>query len=140
MLIGTFEQSLGEKNRLAIPKKLREKLNGEILICKGFEQNLMILDTNRWNRLLESVSNLHMLNNQRIDLEKFLGSSAFEISYDEQGRFVLPETLKSFAEINDTTIFVGSVNWIEIWSKVQWIQKEKKLQENLKLNIEKIAK
>ncbi len=47
-------------------------------------------------------------------------SGAVEIIPDKQGRILLPQYLKDFAEIKKDVIIVGVSNRIEVWSKDKW--------------------
>jgi len=47
-------------------------------------------------------------------------SGAAEVVPDKQGRILMPQYLKDFAEIKKDVIIVGVSNRIEIWSKDKW--------------------
>ncbi len=47
-------------------------------------------------------------------------SGAVEITFDSQGRILLPQYLKDYAGIKKDVIIVGVSNRIEIWAKDCW--------------------
>jgi MraZ protein len=47
-------------------------------------------------------------------------SGAQEVSFDGQGRILLPQYLKDFAQIKKDVVLVGVSNRIEIWAKDKW--------------------
>jgi MraZ protein len=47
-------------------------------------------------------------------------SGAAEIAPDRQGRILVPQYLKDFAEIKRDVMVVGVSNRIEIWAKEKW--------------------
>lgn len=47
-------------------------------------------------------------------------SGAAEVTFDAQGRILLPQYLKDFAEIKKDVVIVGVSNRIEIWAKDKW--------------------
>lgn len=49
-------------------------------------------------------------------------SSTFEIEEDNQGRFVLPASLKEFAGITKNVVSVGVGKRIEVWNEETWKQ------------------
>ena len=51
---------------------------------------------------------------------RFLFSSAIEIEEDNQGRFLLPSNLKTYANINKEVVFIGVGNRIELWASERW--------------------
>lgn len=131
MLIGEYETQLGEKNRVAIPKKLRDQLTGEIILTRGYENCLILLDKKRWERLIDEVNLKPLLSLNVRDTKRYLIGGANEIEPDNQGRFVLSESLKSFSQIEKDIVFLGVGEWIELWSIERWKKKLKELANNV---------
>lgn len=47
-------------------------------------------------------------------------SGAVEVLPDKQGRFIIPQYLKDFANIKNQTVLIGVSNRIEVWDKTMW--------------------
>ena len=47
-------------------------------------------------------------------------SGAVEVVPDKQGRFIIPQYLKDFANIKEQSVVIGVSNRIEIWDKATW--------------------
>jgi len=120
MLEGEYTSPLGEKNRIAIPKKLRALLGTEIVITRGYEHCLIIVDQTRWEILLSEINKRPLLSMNVRDTKRFIIGGAFRISLDTQGRFVLPESLITYASIGAETTFLGVGEWVEIWDSNRW--------------------
>lgn len=120
MLIGEFEGKLAEKNRIALPKFFREQIKKEIYITRGYESCLIILDKGKWESLILKIEEKPFLNRSVRDTKRFLAGGASEILLDTQGRFVLPESLKIYANLVKEVKFVGVLDWIEIWDSNSW--------------------
>lgn len=131
MFIGEYNTQLGDKNRLAIPKKLREQLNGNVIITRGYERCLIMVDTSRWDTLLNQINAKPLLSLNVRDTKRFLIGGAVEVEHDSQGRFVLPESLKEFGNISDKVTFLGVGEWIEIWDEDRWKNKLNDLSQNV---------
>ncbi len=131
MLIGEFYTQLGEKNRLSIPKKLRDFLNGKVIVTRGYERCLILVDSQRWDSLVEEINKKPLLSLGVRDTKRFIIGGAVEVEYDSQGRFVLPESLKNFAGIEQGIVFLGVGEWIEIWNEQKWQDKLDSLGENV---------
>ena len=131
MLIGEYSLSMGEKNRIAIPKKLRENLNGLIYITRGYENCLLLVDSKRWEQLISEINKRPLLSLDVRDTKRYILGGANEIEFDNQGRFVLPESSKQFAKIDQKVVFLGVGEWIEIWSEESWSEKLNKLSKNV---------
>ncbi|MBN1916107.1 division/cell wall cluster transcriptional repressor MraZ [Candidatus Dojkabacteria bacterium] len=135
MLIGEYRNRLGEKNRLALPIKFREELGDNIIVTRGYESSLIIVDKKLWENLLKEFGDRAFAMSLVRDTRRFLIGGAYEIDLDKQGRFVLPESLKEYAGVKEEAVFVGLEDWIEVWDFDKW---EKKLNE-LKLKAGEIA-
>ena len=47
-------------------------------------------------------------------------SGACDVVCDKQGRILIPDYLKSYAEIKEQVMIIGVSDRIEIWSKEKW--------------------
>ena len=130
MLIGEYEGKLTDKNRLAIPKKIRDELKGNLVLSRGYEGCLILLDAKLWQVLEKTINKKPILSLSVRDMKRFIMGSAFEIEVDDQGRFVLPPNLKEFGSIDKTVYFVGLMDWVEIWAENKWKAKINDLSKN----------
>ena len=131
MLIGEYRSKVGAKNRIALPKKLREYLGESVVVMRGYEGALLVVSQNDWSRLIEEVLSGPLTDPEVRDTARFLMGGAHEIEFDYQGRFVLPQPLveHSGATVGDEVVFVGLGKWVEIWSQDRWIKRLKLLGE-----------
>ena len=120
MIIGEFQNKLGAKNRLALPKKFRDQMGTKIIATRGYEDCVIVVNSNQWKNLLKIFDNKPFTTSRVRDTRRFLIGGASEIDLDKQGRFVVPKNLKSFAGIKNEVVFVGLVDWVEIWDIKSW--------------------
>jgi MraZ protein len=130
MLIGEYEGKLTDKNRLAIPKKIRDNLKGDLIISRGYEGCLILLDAKLWQALEKTINKKPILSLSVRDMKRFIMGSAFEVEIDEQGRFVLPANLRTHSSIKTNVVFVGLMDWVEVWSEEKWLEKITALSKN----------
>lgn len=134
MLIGEYLTPVGDKNRIALPKKLRLEMTDDLIITRGYERCLLLVDKNRWHSLITEINKHPLLSMSVRDTKRFLLGGAFDLEIDKQGRFVIPEALVSYSRIDEQTqpqvVFLGLGEWVEIWSQDQWEQKLENLSEN----------
>lgn len=138
MLTGEFESNLGDKNRVAIPKRLRDELIGKVYITRGYENSLIMMDAKRWKEFESEVNKTSILDSRVREVKRFIIGGAYEIEYDNQGRFVLSQQLIEFASIKEKIVFVGIGNWIELWDQEIWKEKLKYLSEEISLVSQKL--
>jgi MraZ protein len=49
-------------------------------------------------------------------------SSAFDSVPDRQGRILVPQNLRDYAEIANDTVIIGVMNRVEIWNPAKWAE------------------
>lgn len=123
MLLGSYETKLTEKNRIAIPKKLRLELGNNLILARGYEGCVLLLDEKRWNALLSLISSEPILNLSVRDTYRFIIAGAHEVDVDKQGRVVVPQLLREYGELKGEAVILGMKDWVEIWDKEIWLQK-----------------
>jgi MraZ protein len=123
MFIGEYKTSITEGFRVAIPKKLREKLQSNTwILTKGFEGCVVLVEQSHFEKLLDGVQDLPFVMADKRETSRFLLASAHEVIADRQGRVVLPSSLINHAAIKDkgNVCVVGVGMWIEIWDGQAW--------------------
>ncbi len=131
MLTGEIATKIDTKGRTAFPKKFREAFAGEIILTRGFEGTLVIVDKTRWDIITREVVEGSFINADVRDSTRFLVGGAQEIELDAQGRFVIPKALRQYAELDSDIVFIGLINWIEVWDKAKWENKVDQLAKNV---------
>jgi MraZ protein len=127
MLIGSFKNNIGDKNRVAFPIKFKNELGSSLIVTKGYENCLIIVDKSKFSGLMNSIKDVPFVNSGLRDTKRFLIGSAQEIELDKQGRFVIPPDLKKYASLGNECVFIGLVDWIELWDKSIWDKKEESI-------------
>lgn len=141
MLIGQYTSKLTDKNRISIPAKIRNELGKEAIIAKWYENCLVLVSKNEWNTLITKlVGRSELITSPVRDIDRFIYGSAFEIELDDQGRFVLPESLIEYANIQQEAVFIGISDRVEVWSRETWEEVERSAEEKASKAIEKLAK
>lgn len=131
MLIGEYSVQIGEKNRIAIPKRLRDNLEGRLFLTRGYENCLILVDENRWEKFISVINKSPLLSVNVRDTKRFILGGAVELEPDGQGRVILPDSLKEFSTIEEKVIFLGVGEWAEVWSEQKWKDKLNILSKNV---------
>ncbi len=133
MWYGEYIHTLDNKDRFILPAKFRDKLKTleekKLYITRGLDGCLSLYAKKAWKQLEEKLESLSFTKQQSRSFNRLLFSGASEIDVDAQGRIILPEYLKEFAQIKREIVIIGVVNRIEIWDKNSW---NKFYQENRK--------
>lgn len=136
MFRGISALNLDNKGRIAIPTRYREELqdccDGQLIVtvavnerCVGEPGCLWMYPLPEWEKLEQTISKLPTLNKMAGKLRRFVIGNATECEMDTQGRLLLPEKLRSFAEMDKKLILIGQLNKFEIWNTNAWDNKER---------------
>jgi len=120
MIIGEYQNRISDGKRVALPKKFRDELSDKLILTRSYENSLVLVDKDKWENIASEAINGSFINSNVRDTSRFLIGSASEIDLDTQGRFVIPNSLFDYAKLETDIVFIGLVNWIEIWSKELW--------------------
>ena len=132
---GISSINLDDKGRLAIPTRYRDELQEccerQLIVtvavnekCIGENGCLWLYPLPEWERLEQTISRLPTLNKMAGKLRRFLIGNASECEMDGQGRFLLPDKLRKFAQMDKKIVLLGQLNKFEIWSEDAWTAKE----------------
>lgn len=119
---GEYTVSVTEGGRIAIPKKIRENVKGEVFVLtKGFDTCLAGYDKDDWSRRTSDLLDVSLIDREDIDKRRLLFSGAHEIVIDDQGRCVLPKALSEYMQLTNGKVkVVGVGDHFEIWSEEIW--------------------
>ena len=121
MLIGTYYHQIDQKNRFRIPAKLKEKLGADIVLTIGSGGALELFSREELDAsVLQKMPNISLFDERAQKSLRILLSSAHELEEDNQGRFLLPQSLKVHANISKDIVIIGVGNRAEIWAKEAW--------------------
>jgi len=123
MFRGSSIVNLDEKNRLAIPKKFREKLleNSSSLVLTAHPEKCLILyNISEWIPIEKKLMSLSSFDPKISSLQRLLVGYAEELAQDKVGRILISQSLMQFAEIQEQAIIIGQGTHFEIWDKSKW--------------------
>lgn len=120
MFLGEYKHSLDSKNRLRLPSKFKKDFPSEIILTKGSDGCLFVLPKETFDTVFAKASSMPMFDSNVQKSLRMLFSSGAVIEEDNQGRFLLPQSLKSYAEIDKEVVFVGVGSRVELWSSEKW--------------------
>ncbi len=119
MLIGEYGYNIDVKGRFNFPSKLKESLGESFIITKGFtEKCLYVYSLEEWEVISKKIKE-RPISKTRLLSRRFF-ASANVISPDKQGRVIIAQDLKEYAQIEKEVVVVGVYDRCEIWSKQNW--------------------
>lgn len=124
MFYGEFIHSIDRKGRLILPAKFREVAKNHFIekfyVTRGLDKCLFMLAEEEWRSQENKLKAMSFTKQQSRTFNRLYFSGAMEVIPDSQGRILLPQNLKDYAEIKKDVIIVGVSNRVEIWAKNKW--------------------
>jgi MraZ protein len=123
---GTFEHSVDERGRVAIPARYRHAFaDGGVLrmgpegCVEMYTQETFEEEVQR--RLGSEDGNSNRSSEGRRVRRGFL-PGAFTVELDRQGRVLLPQPFRQQASLDGRAVVVGCGDYLEIWAPERWEQ------------------
>jgi MraZ protein len=123
-LTGTYERTMDDKLRLAIPRQLRDGFreadSEELFLAPGNEGCLSIFSKAGFEAFATKMATI---STGRVQVRNFLRlyySQAECVQVDKQSRIRVPERLTKMAELKHNVVLIGVHDHVEIWDKERW--------------------
>ncbi len=124
MFYGEYLHSIDRKGRLILPSRFREVSKANFIekffVTRGLDKCLFMFSEEEWRSQENKFKTMSFTQQQSRTSNRLLFSGAVEVGPDKQGRILLPQYLKDFADIKRDVIIVGVSNRIEIWARDKW--------------------
>ncbi len=120
MFYGEYRHTIDKKGRVFIPAKLRDELGSSFILCRGIDGNrcLCVYSEEEWKNLDGKIRSFPTVKSAR--LQRFLYSGSARTECDAQGRVLIPQNLREYAELGDEVYILGMSARLEIWNKERW--------------------
>jgi MraZ protein len=122
MFIGEYTHNIDSKGRLAIPVKFRKQLDGGAIITRGLDRCLFVFTQNEWETLAKKLIALPLAQANSRAFVRLMLAGAMDAPLDGQGRILVPDYLRKYADLKKTAVIAGLYNRIEIWDDAVWRQ------------------
>jgi MraZ protein len=120
LFLGEFEHSIDDKSRLAIPARFRAALEEGLVMTRGVERCLVIYDADAWRTVSDRVRNLNAWQEDARRMQRHFFSGAVPAQPDKLGRVVIPQFLRTYAQLETEVTVVGVADRIEVWARDAW--------------------
>ena len=120
MFIGEYEHSVDAKGRVIMPAKLREDIGEKFIVTKGLDGCLFAFSQNEWTNFETKLKSLPLSDKNARNFVRFFLAGATECEIDKQGRFLIPNNLRTYATLEKEINIIGVGTRIEIWNRESW--------------------
>lgn len=124
-LTGTYTRNLDEKQRLAVPKPLRDSFAEEsdskcLYVAPGTEQSLFLYSPTGFKALADRFASQSRSDPSTRAYMRLFYARAEQVVPDSQGRVRIPDRLVQLAGLQHEIVVLGVHDHAEIWDKDRW--------------------
>jgi MraZ protein len=120
MLLGEYEHTIDDKNRLTLPAKFRRRFADGVVLTRGMDGCLYAYARGDFDSLVERVGKLDPLSKEARTMQRFFFAGATDEELDKQGRVVIPAALSRHAGLEREVVVAGIHDHVEIWNRAAW--------------------
>ncbi|MDD4292031.1 MAG: hypothetical protein PHX51_07350 [Clostridia bacterium] len=117
---GTYMYQLDGKNRLRLPPRYKDYFGSEFYITIDVRGALILKTAEEMAEIQEKLRVVPLSDLDAQDAVNLYYSNSYEITLDDQRRFVLPARLKQYAKIDKDVAVVGLPKGLCLWSAEVW--------------------
>ena len=100
LLLGTYTPKIDAKGRMALPAKFRSQLGSGMVMARGQERCVYLLPQSEFRRIAVQIQRTSM--------------------GDKQGRVLVPQMLRDYANLGSDIVVIGVGTRAEIWNRQAW--------------------
>ena len=93
-------------------------LGDEFIITKGLDGCLFVYSKEGFEELAEKIRKVPLSKGR--ELQRFFMAGACEVEADKQGRILIPQQLRDYANLDKDVVVIGASTRAEIWDKEKW--------------------
>ena len=126
LLTGSFSRAIDVKQRLAIPKRIREELlrgdGHSLYVAPGTDGSLALYTEDIFATLAARLAAASPAEQDVRAFSRLFYSQAQRVEFDTQGRIRIPQELADLAKLQREAVLLGVLDHLEIWDRARWEQ------------------
>ena len=130
MFIGEYQHVLDSKKRVAVPAKFRSKFKKGAVVTRGLDGCLFVYTAEEWKKIAEKLGSMPVGEKGTRSFIRMVLAGAVDSKLDSQGRILIPEFLKEYANLSKEVVVAGLFNRLEIWDSKAWEKYKKEAEKN----------
>ncbi len=139
MFLGEYLHTFDSKNRISLPSKFRKDLGRVVVITRGLDHCLYVYSRKEWEKEAKRYAARTSGSAAERGLARLFLAGSSEGEVDKAGRVLIPENLKSFADLEVKAVIAGVADRVEIWEEAAWKKYTKALERDAEAYAEKAS-
>ena len=120
LLLGTYTPKIDAKGRMALPAKFRSQLGQGLVMARGQERCAYLLPIDELRRIASQIQRVSVGNKAAREYLRVFLSGAVDQQPDKQGRVLVPQMLRDYANLGSDVVVIGVGTRAELWNKDTW--------------------
>ena len=123
-LLGNYQHSLDDKNRIRLPSKHRDQVGNKYILMPGLNGCIAVYPADiGQQKLLQALQDMDSFDPEQAEWLRSISEYSDMVEADGQGRFMLPKDLIELCHIKKDVRIVGAINKVEIWSEEAYTER-----------------
>jgi MraZ protein len=115
--LGSYEYSMDERGRVPIPPRFRDSFLSGIILTEGRpDRCVRAFPPSNFEEQARQYTAEPITRREGRVLRRQFFSNSYQAEIDRQGRVLIPQQLRSYANLSGQVVVVGVGEGIEIWS------------------------
>jgi MraZ protein len=129
VFLGEYEYVVDEKGRVPVPPRYREMFRGGAVVTRHLDRCIALYTPADWEQVSKQFAALPVTRSATRLTNRTIFSGAFTVDMDRQGRIILPQPLREYAQIRNGVTIAGAGMNLEVWSRESWAEQRKLMDE-----------
>jgi len=116
--------SLDNKGRMFMPSRYRQSLldecDGKLVLTVDRDRCLLLYPFPAWEVVEQQLNGLSGIDRRVRRLQRLMIGYACELDMDGNGRILLPQQLRKYANMDKHIMLIGQGNKFELWDEETW--------------------
>lgn len=131
---GRQSVKIDPKGRLLLPSQYKTSSKPQTFfitnnLYRG-QRHLDLFPEKEWLAFEKRMARLPSLNNDVQAFRRFYLASAVPVRTDGQGRLLVPQELREYANLNEEVVLLGVGEKVEVWNATEWKRFQDQVIEN----------
>ena len=136
LFLSQYVNKVDKKGRVSLPSSFRNILpkenKNQIILFKSFKfPSIEGCSSERINKIASHIDQLDIFSDDQDDFATSIFSETVPTNLDKEGRFLIPEKLKEYSNINNEVTFIGQGYYFQLWEPKAAVDRKKKSRERL---------
>lgn len=143
LFLSTYVNRIDKKSRISVPSSFRNVLehnglNGMICYPVPNLASIEGCSFNRIKKISDAIDSLGPFSTERNTFSTSILADSHQVSFDKEGRVIIPTELLQSVGIKDEIAFVGMGETFQMWNPVQYSAFKKETQQQSQEKLSKL--